>query len=202
VTLKTSVAIGVPTDVVELFQFCRVLVDTPDGAPFDHEACSDWRPGQRQILNHGGIGADAWLWIYYGADGPIPPHAHDEFCSVELGGKYDTTQEQIDEHAAWVAADPTENGWAAIEVTFDTAYSYRGDNGEGCSDLHARIVTALGQWLDAKGLPWKWQNEYSGEWFDRYDGLAEFGDAHRATGADAWFRSQVLPAITSLGGTP
>lgn len=195
-TLDTSVVIGAPTDVMELFQFCRTLLGTLEGTPFTHNEASDHRPGQRQIFNPGGIGLPAWLWIYYGADGPIPKHQHDKWCASEVGGEWDHDQEDVDSHAAHIASDPTENGWAVIEVTFDTAYGYR-ENGESCSDLHARLVTALGQWLDAKGLPWKWQNEYTGEWFDGYDGLDDFGDAHRASGADAWFTGTVLPAIAA-----
>jgi hypothetical protein len=186
VTLDTRVAIGAPTDVRELFAFCQRLVDTPSGV--------DAQVNERSIGNPPGIGADAWLIVYHGGDGPLPVHEHDKWCATELGGEWNHTQEDIDEHAS-VANDPTENGWAVIEVSFDTAYGYKGPSGESCSDLHARIVTALGQWLDAKGLPWKWKNEYSGEWFDRFDQLDQFGDAHRATGADDWFRGQVLPLI-------
>lgn len=30
-TLKTSVAVGAPTNVHELYRFCRALIGTPDG---------------------------------------------------------------------------------------------------------------------------------------------------------------------------
>lgn len=184
-TLCTSIAIGKPHNVREVFDFCRTLLDTPDGTPFEQRVCGDWRPGQREIYNPPGIDLAAWLWIYYGADGPMIVPADDPEDPDEV------------DH---VKSTPTKNGWAAIEVTFDTAYGYRGPDGESCSDLHARLVTALGQWCDARGLPWKWQNEYTGEWHDQYDGLAEFGDAHRTTGADDWFRHTVMPAI--LGRRP
>lgn len=203
-TLNTSIAIGRPHDVKEVFAFCNLLLDAPTSVKTEHEDCdSGHRVGQRQILNKPMQGLCAWLWIYYGADGPMV-HQHSKWCDTEVGpakwddtGKVMVSQEDIDRHAADIAAEPTSNGWAAIEVTFDTAYGYQGENGESCSDLHARLIRALGQWLDARGLPWKWQNEYSGEWHDRYDGLDEFGDAHKATGVDAWFRDMVLPAIES-----
>lgn len=203
-TLDTKVVIGKPYPVREIFDYCRTLLNCPETVPVETGPEPgrerEYRRGQKWLNNPCGIGLPAWLWLYYGADGPFALHEHDKYCATEVGGEWGHTQEDVDRHAADIAADPTENGWAAIEVSFDTAYGYRGDNGESCSDLHARLVTALGQWLDARGLPWKWQNEYTGEWFDRYDGLAEFGDAHRTTGADAWFRNVVLPAIA--GGAP
>lgn len=195
-TLNTRIAIGAPTDVRELLTFCQRLVNTPPGHGI-HESDGYGQPGVRLIGNPIGIGADALLAIHYAPDGTLPTHVHDKWCATELGGEWEHTQEDVDHHAEHIASDPTENGWAAIEVSFDTAYSYRGDGGESCSDLHARILTALGQWLDARNLPWKWQNEYTSEWHDGYDGLAEFGDAHRSTGADTWFRTVALPAIAA-----
>lgn len=204
-TLDTSIAIGKPHNVREIFDFCRLLLKTPEDTPVIERVCGDWRAGCKEISNPIGIGLAALLEVYYGADGPMV-HRHDKWCEVEVGpakwddtGQQMVTQAEVDSHTASIAANPCENGWAAIEVTFDTAYGYRGDGGESCSDLHARLIRAFGQWLDARGLPWKWQNEYTGEWFDSYDGLDEFGDAHRATGADAWFRNIVVPAIA--GGT-
>ncbi|MFF4600595.1 hypothetical protein [Amycolatopsis sp. NPDC001319] len=178
-TLNTSIAIGKPYPVRQVFDFCRELLNTPEGTPFSEEH-SSWRKGVKQIFNPCGIGLPAWLWIYYGADGPM----------------VETPDDPSDEdEVEYIARTPTKNGWAAMEVTFDTAYGYRGPDGESCSQLHARLVAQLGKWLDAKGLPWKWQNEYTGEWFDGYDGLAELVGAHESTGADEWFRGTVLPLI-------
>lgn len=192
-TLSTMVAIGKPYNVREVFDFCRRLLDTPDGTPV-REGTGYLNPQTKQLGNPMGIGLVALLDVTYGADGPMV-HQHDKWCSTELGGEYNTSQEDIDEHARHIANDPTENGWAAIVVDFDTPYGYRGEGGETCSDVHARLVTALGKWLDERNLPWKWKNEYTGEWFDRYDQLDAFGDAHRMTGADEWFRTTVMPAI-------
>lgn len=131
-------------------------------------------------------------------------HACDKWCATEVGpAKWDETGErhhdadEVAEHAASIAADPTENGWAAIEVSFDTAYGYRGENGETCNQLHARYVGQLGAWLDKRGIPWKWKNEYTGEWFDGYEGLAEFA---RNRDAMDWFDSEVAPVIRAAGG--
>jgi hypothetical protein len=194
-TLSTKVAIGKPHDVREVFEFCRELLGTPEGTPV-HEGEGYLNDQCKRIGNPIGIGLPALLDVTYGADGPMI-HRCDKWCATELGGEWNHTQEDLDEHARHIAEDPTENGWAAIVVDFDTTYGYRGEGGESCSDLHARLVTALGRWLDERGLPWKWRNEYTGEWFDRYDQLDTLGDAHRCTGADAWFRDTVLPAILS-----
>lgn len=207
-TLDTRVAIGKPHNVREIFDFCNQMLGAPAEVLTEHQDCDGDRAGQRGLLNKPLQGLPAWLWMFYGVDGPMV-HRHTKWCETEVGpAKWDddgtvmVTQAEVDEHAASVAADPTENGWAAIEVSFDTAYGYRGEGGESCSDLHARLVTALGLWLDKRGLPWKWKNEYTGEWHDGADGLDRFGAAHRASGADAWFRNQVMPVIANgtLGG--
>lgn len=184
-TLNTSVAIGKPHNVREIFDFCRLLLNTPAGTPVETGPSNSerpWRKGQKWINNPCCVGLDAWLRLYYGADGPMS-HTCDAICNADC---IEATSD-----------DPTENGWTAIEVTFDTAYGYRTDDGESCSDLHARLVRALGQWLDARGLPWKWQNEFTGEWFDRYEGLDTFGNAFRSTGAEDWFTNVVQPAIAA-----
>jgi hypothetical protein len=192
-TLNTSIAIGKPHNVREIFDFCNTLLGAPETVRFEQD--------RGTIRNEPMQGLSAWLWINYGVDGPMV-HLHDEFCETEVGpakwddeGKYSVTQDDVDRHNEWVARTPTASGWAAIEVTFDTAYGYRGEGGESCSDLHARLVTALGRWCDARDLPWKWQNEYTAEWHDGFDGLDDFGNAHRATGADDWFQNLALPAI-------
>jgi hypothetical protein len=180
VTLNTSIVIG---NVHEVFAYCRALLNTPEGTeimtgpePGEHR----FGNGDKYIANPGGIGLQAWLWINYGADGPMVTEPDDP-----------NDQDEVE----YIAGNPAKNGWGAIEVTFDTAYGYRSDDGENCSQLHARLITQLGAWLDERALPWKWQNEYTGEWFDRYDGLAEFVGAHESTGAADWFNNTVLPAI-------
>jgi hypothetical protein len=180
-TLDTSIAIGKPTPVRPLFDFCRELLGTPVDTPFEQEDCK-YRTGCKQIFNPGGLGLPAWLWIYYGADGPMI-------------GKPDDPNDPDD--VEYVASTPTKNGWAAIEVTFDTAYGWHGQDGESCSDLHARLIRAVGQWCDRKGLPWKWRNEFTGEWHDAYEGLDEFGDAFKSSCAQDWFTNTVLPAIAA-----
>lgn len=201
-TLDTRVAIGEPIDQMAVYQFLRALLNTPEGVEPREEIGESYRPGQRQIDNPPGIGLDAWLMTYGTTDGqPFPVHEHDDYCSVTLGGDYETTQEDIDTHAESVAADPTDNGSAYIEVSLDTAYSWRGPNGESCSTLHAALVWALGTWLEEQGVTaWWWYNEYAGTWHERFDKLKEFGGAHSSTGAEQWFETLVRPAIETLAG--
>lgn len=146
-TLKTSIAIHEPMPVKEVYDYCRGLLATPAEV---EPITDDGSPGRRYLANPGGIGLAAWLWVNYGADGPLLDLASD------------------DDDA------PSKNGWASIEVTFDTAYSYREPNGAGCSDLHAWLVTELGRWLDERGKTWQWENEFTGDWHERFDlGVAE-----------------------------
>ena len=79
--------------------------------------------------------------------------------------------------------------WA--EVSFDTAYSYRGPEGSS-GGLHARIVAELGKWLDGQGIPWSWANEFTGEVHEGYEGLTEL--APGGAEASAWFRDIAAPA--------
>jgi hypothetical protein len=176
-TLSTKVAILAPTDAREIFDFLRPLVETPDSVEPEIR--------ENAILNPPGIGASAWLWVHHGPENGAQVMPRSEDCDSE-----------DEDDREYYRGSPRYNGTTHVLVDFDTTYGYQGDGGESCSDLHARLVTALGQWLDARGVPWKWQNEYTGEWFDRFDSLDSFGNAHRANGADAWFRNTVMPAIT------
>lgn len=184
-TLTTSVAVDMPSEDSEvaawrLYAFVRELVDTPSDVKPDPEPK---KFGHRSIWNPPGIGLNAWVWVNYDQD----IHEHGEDC------------EDPDE-AKYLHSDPTLTGLATHEVNFDTVYGYCGDNGETCSDLHARYITAVGRWCDQQGLKWWWQNEFTGEWHQGAEGLAEFGDAFRDTGAEAWFQTKVIPAIAASIG--
>lgn len=195
-TLDTRVAIGggQAVDAQAVYDLCRKMVNTPNGV----EPEVDESPKYKSISNPPGIGADAWLAVQYGADGPIPAHECGDDCYLDEAEDLAAEGESRCMDARFRdRGRPDYSGWASVIVSFDTTYGHRGPNGETCSDLHAKYVYALGQYLDSKGLDWKWEDEYQGEWYDRYDHLDEFGDAHRSTGADEWFRSFVLPAIAA-----
>lgn len=185
-TLNTSIAIGGKVDPEAVYQFMNDLLGAPADVPTER------KPGK--ITNPPGIGLPAWLWVAHNDGKPLPVHEHDKWCDVKVGP---ATQEEVDEHLSDVGTDPTQNGWAYVEVWVDTAYGYRGPDGESCSALHAQLVAKLGKWLDMQDIPWKWNNEYTGEWFDRDDQLAKFGGYHLNSGADDWFRNITLPAIMS-----
>lgn len=99
-TLDTRVAIHEPMPVREVFAFAQTLLGTPDGVePLTPEGNPAWASCARRgpfIANPGGIGLPAWLWVHYGADGPLRAFGD----------------------------EPEMEGWAAIEVSFDTGYSY------------------------------------------------------------------------------
>lgn len=80
-----------------------------------------------------------------------------------------------------------------LTVSFDTSYGYSDERGYGCGDLHAEYIARLGQWLDAMGIRWCWENEFTGEIHTGYEQLT--GLASGAFEASAWFRTTVLPAI-------
>lgn len=149
-TLCTRVAIGLPTNVHEVFAYCRTLLGASDSISI--EKGWDWDKVNRTLRHPAGVGLDALLWLTYGADGPIIRDEDEESGEGDLP-----------------------KGWSAIEVSFDTAYGYRGEDGESCSELHARLVRQLGEWLDRKGLSWKWHDEFYGDWHDGYDMLDQLG---------------------------
>lgn len=203
-TLDTRIAIRAlaPVSAREIFLYCRALIDTPDGTPIEDKVEDGDRKGQKSLWHQPGLGLDGWLIMYYSADGPMQ-HVCTEYCPRKVGWaewddqkRYRVSQADIDEHRAEIAEDPTENGWATVEVSIDTGYSFMNDRGESCSQRHARFVFELGQWLDARGCEWMWKNEYTGEWHDSYEGLEDFGSFHISEGGPAeWFALTVLPAI-------
>jgi hypothetical protein len=84
-----------------------------------------------------------------------------------------------------------------VKLSFDTGYSYDGENGETCTELHAMLIVQIGNWLDSQGVSWKWMNEYTGDVHESYAGLKEFlGEGDKAK---AWFTGSVMPLIKRLG---
>lgn len=98
----------------------------------------DTNHGWSRYRNLPGQGMPAILTVAYCDDGPLPDFA----------------------------GTPFEAPAGAIEVMFDTGYGYRDEYGE-CDDLHRRLTTQLGQWLDDQGTDWWCQDEYDGAWHRR-----------------------------------
>lgn len=154
--LKTSVVIGAPTNVDELFAYCQTLLGTPLGVT---PVAGVWKfpPNSFEsrhwyISNPTGLGPTE-LWVNY-ADGPMR----------ELPGPGEDAK-----YVKWREATPTHNGFGRVEVDFATEEACRGERGETFGARHVRLITAFGKWLDVRGLPWKW-GEFGG-WHDRFDGL-------------------------------
>lgn len=165
VTLSTEVYIHDKVDAREVWEYCNELIGATPTVRFTED--------ESGFHNGIGQGFSALLSVSR-SDGE--PEAHDEWCDEDCSGKYHKL-------AHWVLVD------------FDTGYSYRGDNGEGCGDLHALLVAKLGKWLDAKGLRWSWRNEFTGDVHQSYDGLSELGSGGRE--ASSWFFNTVLPVIAA-----
>ncbi|WP_031467115.1 hypothetical protein [Sciscionella sediminilitoris] len=196
-TLNTKVAIAGPVDAMKVYRFGRDLLDTPDDIEPERGE-SYLSASVKWIANPIGIGLSAILTVKYSNDDGIR-HVCDKFCDAEVGPslwnpEHVVTQEEVEKHRRCIDSDPSENGWAQVVLSFDTAYGYRGDNGERCSELHVRLMSKLGKWLDDQGLEWKWCNEYTDEWHDRYDGMVAFvGGGDQAM---RWFDQVVAPYIS------
>lgn len=71
-------------------------------------------------------------------------------------------------YPAWLIVDDSEPGY--IEASFDTAYGYKGDNGEGCHDLHAWLIREIARWVPDNTTMF-WFAESEGRWYK-----VEFGE--------------------------
>lgn len=193
-TLSTYFVLGpceAPAATAEaVYLECRRMLNTPESVEVRRERW-EYDADDCERLDHPpGLGLAAWLLIKYR---PTGTKVEDEPAREDW-----MSDEEHEGAKEYAAKQPMTNGFGCIEVNWDTAYGYRGPNGESCSTLHAYYIAALGKWCDERGIAWKWRNEYTGEWFDGTDGLAEFGGFHdRPGGAGDWFVNQVLPAIAS-----
>lgn len=197
-TLDTRVYVLDAIDPHETFAKCRALIGATDRHVYTDEQTKTWRKGESfvepgnhwSIWNTPGQGLPALLDINYRPGCPLRTQeqadAHDEDCNIPKNSGYVPEWGPCDgshmyRRACW------------LEVSFDTAYGYRDENGYGCGDLHARLVAELGRWLDERGVRWEWQNEFTGEVHTGYDRLVDL--ASSGFEASAWFRTSVLPAI-------
>lgn len=144
--VTTTVYIHDPVDYGIVFAKCVELT----GAPARTRTSDDGG----MVSTAPGQGQRAWTWVEYGHDGPPLRTAaapHTEHCAPDCGYQHAP--------ACW------------IEAVFDTDDSYRDDHG-GPGTLHQRLVTCLGQWLDAQAVRWSWRNHGDGIIHDHHDGLA------------------------------
>jgi hypothetical protein len=196
-TLDTRVFILGQVDPHETFRFCRELLGATELNTFTDEQDSTYVKGEWAVRpdnpwtvsNDPGQGLPAWLMLYYRPDAPLrtaeQAAEHDEDCNLPENSIY------VEE---WGPCDGEHHRRACwLTVSFDTAYGYRDERGYGCGDLHAEYVAKLGQWLDAKGVRWEWENEFTGEIHTGYSRLIDL--ASGGFEASAWFRTSVLPVI-------
>jgi hypothetical protein len=175
-TLDTRIYVLDRIDHRELFARCGQLIGADEGIKFtDDQDCAygDADPLAQPwtIANNPGQNLCARLMVHYRPGAPL------------------RTEAQASAH------DMDCEGACYAEVSFDTAYGYRGPDG-GCGDLHVRLVTQLGQWLDGRGIRWQWRNEFTGEVFWGYEGLDQLGSG--GAQAERWFTGAVAPAIASF----
>ncbi len=197
-TLDTRVYVIDHVDPQELFTKCQSLLTQYDerGRTPEQQRTKMYPDS---IDNQPGQDLPAWLIMYHGGERPKRTQeqvdACDEDCNLPTSEYYDPDEPDCDGKTGWSHRAPA--CW--YEVSFDTAYGYRGPDNMGCGDLHARLVAELGLWLDERGVRWKWKEESSGEIYEGYESLIHLATSGFA--ATAWFRSTVLPAIASgLGG--
>ncbi len=149
-TLATHLYISVPVNPQIVFLRARDVIGIPAEHPFSIEPESGlgWRDGE-WIRSHPG-GFRSALDV---------SHNHGALLTEDCGEWCD---QPCDHHAG--------KPLAYVDMRLDTAYGYRGPNGESCDDVHREVVGRLGEWLDEQGIPWWSNDEYTGEWREREPG--------------------------------
>ena len=187
-TLCTHVYIHEEIEPMLVFAKCRDLL----GCDKTHTAKFDFRFGEGEewtVLNEAGQGLPALLYLEFcpgqALRTPSESRAHGKYCEDGCDGS---------------SHDPP--CW--IDVSFDTAYGYVDENGEGCGHLHVRLLAELGAWIERapsggrrsgtpSGARWSWRNEFTGEVHEGPDRLYELVDSGEK--AHDWFTNVVRPAI-------
>ena len=174
-TLSTLVAITAPVDATEIHAWAnRELLRAPDA---EHSV------GSGEIANAPGQGLDAWLITRHNDGAPI------NWRQILYVPDEKPDYEDDDDYARECArADAMAEAWAVLD--FDTAYGYVSD-GKDCGGLHAEYIARICQKVGPEHV--RWQNEFTGEWHDGLDGLADLGRG--AAQAVDWFHTTALPAI-------
>lgn len=191
-TLDTRVYVIDEIDLRELFTKCQSLLTPYDEARrTPDQQKSKLYP--KSLDNEPMQDLPAWLMVHTGGE---RPHRTAEQAAVhDYCNHPDSPDAEYYEADAPVCVKTEHDPVCWYEISWDTAYGYRGPDGMGCGDLHARLVAELGAWLDARGVRWKWKNEFSGEVHEGYERLIEL--ASGGFEATSWFRTMVVPAIAA-----
>lgn len=195
-TLDTRIYVTDHIDLRELFTKCQSLL-TPYDDQHRGPELQRSKAYPKSLDNEPMQDLPAWLMVHHGGERPYrtaEQSAGHDYCNHPSTDYFDSDEPTC----AKTEHDPP--CW--YEISYDTAYGYRDENGMGCGDLHARLVAELGAWLDAKGVRWMWKNEFTGEVHEGYESLIEL--ASGGFEASAWFRTMVAPAIAArmAGGAP
>lgn len=182
-TLATYITVLGPVPVEKLYTLVDSMVND-SGEP----SIVERTPGK--ISNRAGQGNRSMLDITYGLDGPI-----------------DEQVEGLIEYERERAAYPDEpdygiSDWYAplpycAKIRLDTAYGFDEPGIGSCSDLHGAIILAVAAFAADYATGIMWRNEYTGEWFEGFDGLDDF--ATNGASALSWFENLALPAMTKVG---
>jgi hypothetical protein len=157
-TLKTLVVADRPVDARRLFSHCRLLLSAGDDVPIEED-----RGGDRCVLRHPpDQGLPTWLQLGYGIDGPMSSPYSDE-----------------------APYGPLSDGRCALWVSFDNSGT-DAENGATREDLHAYLVSKVGEWLELEGADWYWRHEYTGQWHHRAAGISQLGDPARGAPTIRW----------------
>lgn len=184
-TLDTRMRIHEQCDARELFDFCRLLLGPSDGgkAPLD----SNFTDEPNRLCNRLGQGYSAILEVEF--DLATAPKSEWEKCYCE------EDQEDAIEPDPDYKCSQCRKPDAYLEISWDTAYGYKGPNGEQCGDLHAAYIVSVAKWCDERGLTYSWHNEFNGDWCPGLENLNSLSKG--GVEATAWFTSIALPAILS-----
>jgi hypothetical protein len=210
-TLDSRIYVIDEAPVSELFVFCQTLLGEyddgwrgPERQVSRDEQDKTWRAGESfvepgnawSMANKLGQGLPAILDISYRPGVPLrtpeqaASHTEDGYCNHPANDYFDANEPVCNETEHRPAC------WA--EISLDTAYGYKDERGWGCGDLHAVLISRIGQWCDERGLRWSWKNEFTSDIHggdDRYERLIDL-----TTGgfeASAWFRTTVMPALAA-----
>jgi hypothetical protein len=165
--------------------------DLRKGEPI-YENHPDWgtvAQDQHELNNRLGQGLDAIFELTW-YDEAIAPIDYFDLDSED------------EEHNTYLLGQAEQIGapiWGTIN--FDTAYSYHGDFGMGCTELHAQfIIRLIKEYFEPRGMRVVWENEYAGTYHHGLD--ADGFNRFLGSGDSAmdWFTNTVKPAIEKAVG--
>ena len=125
-TMTTTVRINAPINPTRILDLLTVLVGgDPETVKRVGPREYSWTPGIMVLSNEVSQGLSALCDVHWHGDGPLPTVIEDD-DTVDPGG--------------------------LIEVSFDTPYGYRDEQGRDCGAWHTHLLNALREWLTTEGV--------------------------------------------------